>query len=77
MAVSLLDRIPVDDITSQAREVHFWRTVLTVVAAVLFGAGWVAAKVLTGLWLGVAWAAVAVREGWREGRRATVTHGAA
>jgi hypothetical protein len=67
MATSLLERVPVDGITAQARQVHFWRTALTVVAALLFGAGWLAARILGALWLGAAWSAVAVREGWREG----------
>lgn len=60
--------VPVDRITVQAREIHFWRTVLTVVAGVLFGAGWLSYKVLAVLWLAACWCAVAVREGWRESR---------
>jgi hypothetical protein len=75
MAASLLERIPAEEITRQAREVHFRRTALTVIAAVLFGLGWLAAKLLTGAWLALAWSVVAVREGWREGRR--VSRGAA
>lgn len=67
---TLTERIPVDEITAQAREVHFWRSVLTVIAAVLFGLGWVVAKAFGVAWLAAAWSAVAVREGWREGRRA-------
>ena len=73
MAVTLLDRIPVDDITAQAREVHFGRVLLTVIAAVFWSIGWVTAKAF----LAVAWCAVAVRQGWREGRQAAVSHGAA
>jgi hypothetical protein len=65
----MLDRVPVGKITAQAREVHFWRTVLTVAAGLLFGAGWLAAKVLAVGWLAVAWVFVAVREGYREGRK--------
>ena len=83
MAASLLERIPVDEITVQAREVHFWRTVLTVVAAVLFGLGWAAYKVFAVAWLVLAWTAVAVKVGWQESRkaeavrRARVSRGAA
>jgi uncharacterized membrane protein YdjX (TVP38/TMEM64 family) len=77
MALSLTEHIAVEEITAQAREVHFWRTVLTVIAAVLFGLGWITAKVLSGLWLGLAWSFVAVREGWREGRRSAVSRGTA
>lgn len=59
---TVLDRVPVDEITTEARDVQFLRTILTVAAAVLFGVGWVIGK----LWLSVCWSAVAVRTGWRE-----------
>lgn len=65
---ALLERVPLESISEQARQVRFWRTVLTVIAGVLFGAGWVAAKACAVAWLAGAWCAVAVREGWREGR---------
>lgn len=65
---TVTERFPLDDITAQARDVHFWRTILTGVLAVLFGTGWLAAKTCTVLWLAVAWAAIAIRQGWREGR---------
>lgn len=61
---TVLDRVPVDDITTQAREVRFGLTVLTLLAAMFYGLGWVLGKA----WLGVAWAGVAVRTGWRESR---------
>lgn len=66
---TLTERFPVDEITAQAREVRFWRSVLTVIAAVLFGLGWLVAKAFGVAWLALAWSAVAVREGWREGRK--------
>ena len=65
MTTTVLDRVPVDEITAQAREVRFWRTVLTVIAAVLFGLGWVTARVFAVAWLAASWSWVAVREGWR------------
>jgi hypothetical protein len=68
VAASLLERIPVAEITEQARQAHPGRAALTVVAAVLLGAGWLAARTLNVLWLGAAWMAIAVREGWRDGR---------
>lgn len=68
MAESLLERVPVDGITAQARQVHFWRTVQAILATVLLGSGFGAARILSGLWLVAAWCAVAVRAGWREGR---------
>lgn len=72
---AVLDRVPVESITEQARQVRFWRTVLTVIAGLLFGAGWLTAKGFGVAWLAAAWCAVAVREGWREGRGTAVSHG--
>jgi hypothetical protein len=66
---TLAERIPLDEITAQAREVKFGRTLLTLIAAVLFGLGWLVAKFFGVTWLVLAWCAVAAREGWREGRR--------
>jgi hypothetical protein len=61
---SITQRIPLDEITVQARQVRFSRVLLTVLAALFFGIGWLAGR----LFLGVAWCAVAVRTGWQEGR---------
>lgn len=66
--MAVLDSIPLDRITVEAREVDFRRTFLTVIAGVLFGIGWVAAKVVGVLWLAVAWSVTAVRLGWSEAR---------
>lgn len=68
MTASLLDRIPVDEITARAREAKPGRVALTVLAALLFGAGWVAAKSLAVAWLGVSWCFTAARLGWRDAR---------
>lgn len=65
----VLERVPVEQINREAREVRFWHTLLTLIAGFLFGIGWVAAKLFTGLWFVVVWVAVAVRVGWQEGRR--------
>lgn len=61
---TLLDRVPLDQISDQARQVRFGRVLLTLVAAVFYGLGWVAGRVF----LAVAWCGVAVRVGWQEGR---------
>lgn len=65
----VLQRVPVEQINREARETHFWRTVLTLIAGLLFGIGWLAAKIFTGLWFALAWSATAVKVGWQEGRR--------
>jgi hypothetical protein len=67
--MTVLDNVPVGRITAQAREVHFWRTVLTIIAGLLFGVGWLAYKTVAVTWLAGAWSAVAVREGWLEARK--------
>jgi uncharacterized membrane protein YedE/YeeE len=65
MTATVLARVPVDEITAQARQVRPGRTVLTVIAAVLFGLGWVTARVFSVPWLAVMWCGLAVREGWQ------------
>lgn len=64
----VLERVPVEAIMRQAREVRFARTVLALLAGLLFGLGWLAAKAVGLVWLACAWCAVAVREGWRSVR---------
>ncbi len=66
---AILDRVPVEEITAEAREVKFGRTLLTVIAGILYGIGWVVAKAFNGLWLVMAWCAVAVKLGWMEARK--------
>jgi hypothetical protein len=68
MTTTLLDRVPVDEITAQAKRVRFWRTVLTLVAGALYGLGWVTARAFALVWLAASWCWVAVREGWRASR---------
>jgi hypothetical protein len=65
----VLQRVPVEQINREAREVHFWRTVLTFIAGLLYGVGWFTARAFGLLWLALAWTAVAVKVGWVEGRK--------
>lgn len=76
MTSALLDRVHVQDITRQAREIRPGRTLLTWVGALLFALGWLAYKLGAVLWLAGAWAYVGVREGWREARRTGMSRGA-
>lgn len=73
MTTMLLDEAELDEITRQAREVHPVRALLTLIASVLFGIGWLAYKICAVLWMASAWSFVAVRAGWRT---AKVGHGA-
>jgi hypothetical protein len=75
--MTVLDRVPLETINTRAREVHFGRTLLTIIAAVLYAVGWLAAKTLGGLWLALAWSAVAVKVGWTEARAGAGTRGPA
>jgi hypothetical protein len=64
--MSFFDDVLTERITVEARKVHFWRTVLTVIAGILYGAGWLAYKVLAGTWFVLAWCGAALRVGWHE-----------
>jgi hypothetical protein len=66
---AVLDRVPLDRITAEAKDVHFGRTVLTAVAGILYGIGWVAARAVILLWRAIAWAGVAVKVGWMDARK--------
>jgi hypothetical protein len=65
---TLLDPGRMDRITSEAREVHFTRTMLTALAGFLWLVGWSVAKVFAVAWFAVAWMATAVRLGWSDAR---------
>ena len=62
MAASLLERVPVDEISAQARDVRFAETLLRLIAFLLISVG----KAAGCAWLIPVWCALAVREGWRE-----------
>jgi hypothetical protein len=62
--VTVFQRVPVDRIGVEARDVHVGRVLLTILAAFFFAIGWIAAKTL----LGLAWCGVAVKVGWQEAR---------
>lgn len=57
-----LDRVAIDRITAEAKEVRLGQVLLTVFAAVLFAVGWIPAK----LCLAVVWACLAVKVGWQD-----------
>lgn len=62
--------IDVDNITAQAREVKFSRTLLTIIASIFYGIGWI----FGAAWLAVVWCAIAIKVGFNEGRKARQEH---
>lgn len=64
-----LDTATVYDITTRAKEIHFGRTMLAVLATMFFVVGWLTARTFGVAWLAVAWVSVAVKVGWVEGRK--------
>ena len=62
--MAVLESVPLERISAEARQVHLGRVLLTVFAALFFAVGWVAAKTF----LAVAWCGVAVKVGWQEAR---------
>ena len=72
---TLAERVPLARIGQQARQAHPGRMLLTAIAAVLFGAGWLAFKTravvrLAAAWCSAAaiWCGAAAIEGWQSAR---------
>lgn len=72
---TMIERIPLERISTEAREIHFGRTMATLIAALLYVLGWLVAKAFGVLWYAAAWSATAVKVGWDEGRKARVAGG--
>jgi uncharacterized membrane protein YedE/YeeE len=68
VAAALLNRVPLDQITREARHARPGRSILAVIAGFLFGLGWLLARTLGLAWFAVAWCGTAVKVGWQEGR---------
>jgi uncharacterized membrane protein YedE/YeeE len=68
---SVTERVPLERISRRAHAARPGRTVLAVVALVLFGLGWVAFKACAVAWLALAWSGSAVIEGWQSAREAS------
>jgi hypothetical protein len=67
----MLDRVPVERISREARQIQFRRVLLTLFAGLFFAVGWSVAKMFGVLWLAVAWSAAAVKVGWQDARKTT------
>ncbi|HEV8652562.1 MAG TPA: hypothetical protein VG276_25055 [Actinomycetes bacterium] len=64
MATRILDRVPLDRVSAEAREVHLGRALLTLLVGVFWLTGWLAGKAT--LAVGFAWAAAKV--GYQDAR---------
>jgi hypothetical protein len=64
MATQLLDRVPVDRISAEARQVHLGRVLLTLLVGVFWLLGWLAGKAT----LAVGFAYAAAKIGFQEAR---------
>lgn len=62
-------------ISSTARELQLGRLMLTALAAVLYGAGWSVAQVVTGVLYSITWCIAAVRVGWDDARAGRTADG--
>jgi hypothetical protein len=62
MQVTVLDRVPLERITAETRQVQPGRLLLTLIAGFFYLIGWTAAKLL----VGVVWCCVAVKVGYLE-----------
>lgn len=67
--MAVLDRVPVDRITLEARQINLGRLLLTLIAGLLYGIGWTAAKTVKVLALVLVWCLAAVKVGWQEARQ--------
>ncbi|MBI1757987.1 MAG: hypothetical protein HYR62_01945 [Actinobacteria bacterium] len=63
--MSVLDAIPLEAISQRTRTVDVGRVLLTVLAAIFYGLGWIIGRMV----FAVAWGGSAVRVGYSDGRR--------
>jgi hypothetical protein len=67
-AKRLQDRVPIDEITADARKAEPGRAVLWLIGGFLYATGFVIAKTFAVLWLSAAWCFSAAKMGWRQAR---------
>lgn len=69
--MAVVDGTFVARVNAEAKEIHFWRTVATVLAAVLYGIGWAVGKVFVVAWLALTWTYAAAKVGFQDARGAS------
>lgn len=72
--MTVLDRVPVEAITSRRPNVDFGRLLVAVIGGLFFVAGWAPAKAVRLAWFAISWCAAAVAQGavdaWSDGKPA-------
>lgn len=63
-----VDTQVLEQISARSREIHFWRTVLTVLAGVLAAVGWITFQVFAVSWRASTWTFAAVKYGWDQAK---------
>lgn len=63
--MTILDRVPLDEITERAQRIHLGRVVLSLIAGLFYAIGWVVGMAF----LALVWCAVAVKVGFVEARK--------
>lgn len=64
--MAVVDGTFVARVNAEAKEIHFWRTVATFLAAVLYGIGWVIGKAFVVAWLALTWTYAAAKVGFQD-----------
>lgn len=67
--MAVLERVPLDRITVEAKAVRPGRTILLALAGLLYALGWIVAKAFGLLWFAAAWTGTAVKVGWTDARK--------
>lgn len=70
---AITERVPMAEISRQAHQVRFTAVLVAVITGVLFGLGWLVAKVFAVLWLALAWQFTAARLGWQHAQLRAAT----
>jgi len=73
--MSVVARVPVDEISQAAREVRLGRILLEVIGAPFYVLGWLVFWVVVGGLRGVIWVAIAVKFGWMDARKSAQARG--